>query len=458
MTEDVPVTERLAAFVADLRYEHLTEAAVDRLEQCLLDFVGITAFAGAQAESSEPFRQAVRSLAPRGGRATVVGEPRGYPAEYAALLNGAFAHTLDFDDTNLFGSLHPGAPVIAAALPLAEEADVSGRAFLEALAAGYEVTCRLGAALGQTAYDRGFHITAVAGIFGAVAAGAKILGLSAAETANALGLAVSQAAGSMQYLDNGAWNKRLHPGFAAHGALLTLALTRAGVLGASRAIEGRYGLLAGYTNAPRPDLALLDLGHRWVLAETAIKPYPSCRFTHGAIDAVLALREKVEVAERDRAALAIRLSPKAMQIVGEPAPNKVRPANIVDAQFSAYFQTAVAWLDGRVDWSSYSRLGDPRVEALTGRMRIEADPSVAIAGADVLVSANGTTAQIRVEQPLGEPECPVPWPRLVQKFESLARDVFGAARTAAIVAGVRELERARRISPWIHLLRHRARA
>ena len=189
----LPVTGELAAFVEALRWEEVPADARERLTQCLLDFVGITAFGGARAESSEPFRRAVRALAPRPGPGTVVGEPRGYPFPQAALLNGAFAHTLDFDDTNLFGSLHPGSPVIPAALALAEETGVSGRDLLAGLAAGYETACRVGAALGQTAYDRGFHVTAVAGIFGAVAAGARVLGLDRATTASAFGLALSQA-------------------------------------------------------------------------------------------------------------------------------------------------------------------------------------------------------------------------------------------------------------------------
>ncbi|MEK7863503.1 MAG: MmgE/PrpD family protein, partial [Chloroflexota bacterium] len=171
-------TLTLAEFVSALTIERVPPDAQDRLKQCLLDFIGVSAFAAVRAESSGPFRQAVRALAPRPGPGTVVGEARGYPFQYAALLNGAFAHTLDFDDTNLFGALHPGAPVIPAALAMAEQEGASGARFLEALAAGYEVACRVGAALGQTAYDRGFHITAVAGIFGAVAAGAKVVGLA----------------------------------------------------------------------------------------------------------------------------------------------------------------------------------------------------------------------------------------------------------------------------------------
>jgi 2-methylcitrate dehydratase PrpD len=447
------LTEELSRFVAALRYDDVPDDAVDRLKQCLLDFVGISAFAAARAESSGPFRQAVQALAPRPGPATVVGERRGYPYPYAALLNGAFAHTLDFDDTNLFGSLHPGAPVIAAALAIAEETDASGLAFLEALAAGYEVACRVGGALGQTAYDRGFHITPVAGIFGATAAGARLLGFDADRTANALGLALSQAAGSMQYLENGAWNKRLHPGFAAHDALVSLALTRAGVLGAACPIEGRYGLLAGYTNEPRPGLAAVDLGRRWILAETAIKPYPSCRLTHGAIDAVLSLREKFEPALLDRAAMTMRLSPKAVQIVGERLPNKIRPGNVVDGQFSVYFQGAVAWLDGRVDWDSYARLGDSRIVALAERITVVSDPLMTLAGAEVEVTAGGAVAQTRVEQPLGEPERPVPWEVLEQKFEGLAKGVLGAARSRRVSVAVRGLERHKRVRQWIRLLR-----
>ena len=455
MSDTLDRSLALAEFVAGLTYEQVPAGAVDRLKQCLLDFVGLAAFAAARAESSEPFRRAILTLAPRPGPGTVVGEARGYPWEYAALLNGAFAHTLDFDDTNLFGALHPGAPVIPAALAAAEQTAASGRALLESLAAGYEVACRVGGALGQTAYDRGFHITPVAGIFGAVAAGAKLFGLGAAEIASAFGIALSQAAGSMQYLENGAWTKRLHPGFAAHDALVSLALARAGVVGAARAIDGRYGLLAGYSNAPRPDLLLERLGERWVLAETAIKPYPSCRLTHGAIDAVLSLREKAGADARARASFDVRLSPKAVQIVGEALPHKVRPRNVVEGQFSVYFQAAVAWLDGRVDWTSYDRVGDGRIAALAARMRVTADEAVPLAGADVAVSIDGREMHARVEQPLGEPERPMPWTLIEEKFSGLATGVLGRARARAVIGSVRGLEAEVDVARWARLLRRR---
>jgi 2-methylcitrate dehydratase PrpD len=444
---------RLAEFAGRVSLDHLPAEALDRLRQCLLDFVGIAAFAAAGPESSGPFRAAVQALAPRPGPGTVVGESRGYPYQYAALLNGAFAHTLDFDDTNLFGALHPGAPVIPAALALAEREGVSGRRFLEALAAGYEVACRVGAALGPTAYDRGFHITAVAGIFGAVAAGARILELGPPRVLDAFGIALSQAAGSMQYLENGAWTKRLHPGLAAHDALVSLALAGAGVRGAARPLDGRYGLLAGYSNAPHPEHLVDGLGARWRLGETAIKPYPSCRLAHGAIDAALGLRGGVDAPARERASIEIRLSPKGYQIVGEPVPQKVRPGNTVEGQFSVYFQVAAAWLDGRVDWSSYGRLEDPRLHALMDRIRVKADETLPLAGGAVTVSADGREVSSRVEQPLGEPERPLPWALLEAKFEGLAAGPLGSARARAIARRVRALEGEERIAGWIRLLR-----
>jgi 2-methylcitrate dehydratase PrpD len=439
MTPGESATEALARFAVGIRYDALPQPVISRLRECFLDFVGISAFAAVHAETSAAFRSAIQALGPAGS-STVIGESRGYTYPYAALLNGTFAHTLDFDDTNLYGSLHPGAPVIAAAMAIAETANASGREFIEALAAGYEVTCRVGAALGPTAYDRGFHITAVAGIFGAVAAAAKLRKVSVDVAINAFGIAGSQAAGSMQYLDNGAWNKRLHPGFAAHDALTSLAFAQTGVLGASSPIEGRYGLLNGYSNSPRPELLSEELGARWALVETAIKPYPSCRFTHAAIDATLALRERFPPDGRATASLRVRLSPKAVQIVGERLPNKLRPQNIVDGQFSVYFQTATAWVDGSCDWQSYERLRAPELEALAERIHVEADPAIPFAGAEVSIECGGRTLVERFDEPLGEPQRPLSWEQVERKFLTMAGPVYGIPAAQALARRIRRLE------------------
>jgi 2-methylcitrate dehydratase PrpD len=421
-------TDTLAAFVVDTTLADVPEQAQTLLRGCFLDFIGNSAFASAKAESSPAIRSAARVLDTAGGQATAIGESRGYSWQIAALLNGAYAHTLDFDDTNQIQTGHPGAPVIAAALAEAERLDASGASFLEALAVGYEVCCRVGGAIGPSGYDRGFRITAISGIFGAVAAIAKLRGLNRETIANAFGLALSKASGSMQYLENGSWNKRIHPGFAAHDAIICATMAEAGVVGAAAAIEGRYGVLTSFTAAPRPDLLTDRLGKHWTLLKTAIKPYPSCRLTHAAIDAAIDLRTRFAAKDLPRASIRIGLSPVAMKIVGERLPAKLSPRNTVDAQFSIYFQVAAAWLDGEVAWSSYQRLGAADIDALAQRISADVVPDMRKAGAAFAVELDGTALSQTVEDPLGEPERPLGWNGLKAKFLSLAEPVYGAAR------------------------------
>jgi 2-methylcitrate dehydratase PrpD len=450
---DPAATIVLAQFAARLSFQELPQVVVSRLKECFLDNIGISAFAAVYAETSGPFRAAAQAMGAGEGLGTVIGESRGYPFAHAAFLNGAYAHTLDFDDTNLVGSLHPGASVVAAAIAAAERTNVDGSELIEALAAGYEVTCRVGAALGPTAYVRGFHITAVAGIFGAVVAAGKIHKMSPAVIANALGLAGSRAAGSMQYLDNGAWNKRLHPGFAAHDALFAIELAAAGVVGASAPLEGRLGLLHGYSNASDPTRLTTELGESWLLVETAIKPYPSCRFAHAAIDLALELRERVPADALAKSQLSFRLSKTAMDIVATRERNKLNPGNIVEAQFSLYFQVAVAWLDGGFDWKSYERIGAPDVVAFMATMNAEVDDRISFAGAQIVVEQGGMTFNEHVDAPLGEPQRPLSWDQLEQKFLSMAGPVYGEKRSRGIAARIRRLEEEPAISDLIRSFR-----
>lgn len=448
--DGISATDALARFVEETSFADLPGQAVAMLRGCFLDFLGNSAFASAHGESSAAVRAAIARLDAADGPATAIGEARGYSLQYAALLNGTFAHTLDFDDTN---QGHPGAPVISAALVEAERIDATGITFLEALAVGYEIYCRVGAAIGVAGYDRGFHITAIAGIFGAVAAVSKLRGLDRATIGNAFGLALSKASGSMQYLENGSWNKRLHPGFAAHDAILCTTMAEAGVIGAAAAIEGRYGVLTSFTGAPQPALLTDGLGNQWMLLRTAIKPYPSCRFTHAAIDAAIELRGQFSAADLTRATIRIGLSPVAMKIVGERLPAKLDPRNNVDAQFSVYFQTAAAWLDGKVEWSSYERLGAPDIVAQAQRITTHVDPTMKKIGSSFAVALNGAELARTVDHPLGEPEQPLDWSGLKAKFLSLAEPVYGRAQADAIGQAVKSLGHTSGMSELVKRLR-----
>lgn len=444
-------TRRLAAFAAHIALADVPDEVRTRLMQCLLDFIGVAGAGSVQAESSAAIRTALRAMA-AGGDCTVVGDVEPWPAPYAALLNGTYAHSLDFDDTHIASGLHPGAAVIPAALAIAERSGASGAELLSALTVGYEVCCRVGAALGHGAYHHGFHPTAVAGLFGATAAAGRLLRLDADRIADAFGLAGSMAAGSMQYLVNGAENKRLHPGLAAHNAVLAVTFAAAGVRGASDAIEGDLGLLHGYSHEPRVELLTTGLGSDWLAAGTGIKPYPSCRLTHGAVDAALAMRNELGGAPPPGAAICLAISPAAAMLVGGDDPRKRAPENSVDGQFSAVFQATVALLDGRVDWKSYHRIGDPDVRGLAAAIELVTDDSLPEAGAVLTVadgrreSSSTPETSIRVEEPSGEPGTSLSWHLVRTKYEGLTGDrlpgrVADSIADLASVTSVRALLR-----------------
>src|SRR5271165_3331080 len=260
------VTSQLAEFCASIKLAALPPEVVTRARFLVLDLVGNIVRARHDAESTASFVSTIRAMGMATGNSGVFGDAARYSPVGAAFLNGALAHSLDFDDTHAAGSLHPGAPVIPAALAAGEMVGASGADVLAAIVAGYEITCRVALALpAGEHYDRGFHPTATCGAFGAAAAAGRVFGLDAAGVASALGIALSQAAGSLQFLANGAWTKRFQVGWAAMNGLAAATMAREGVKGAAEAIEGKHGFLHAYAPNPIPDRALKDLGREFEL-------------------------------------------------------------------------------------------------------------------------------------------------------------------------------------------------
>jgi 2-methylcitrate dehydratase PrpD len=439
---DIPVTKLFAQFVSSTTYRGLSSTVKSKLKELLLDYIGVASGAAVQSESSKPILTAILSLGAKGSN-TVICKGRSFTAPYAALLNGAFGHSFDFDDTHLAGVLHPGVSVIPAALAEAETRQASGEELLTSLAVGYEVTCRLSLALVDKAYARGFHNTGTAGIFGAVAAIAKLRHLPADIVEMAFGIAGSKAAGSMQYLENGSWNKRLHPGFAAHDAFLCVALAEAGVLGATKIMEGKFGFLHAYTTNENIDYAALTrkFGSEWAFMATALKPFPGCRMTHTAIEVAGNMCGKhVTVQEIEKVTVAIK--PTMWNVVGVPLPNKIHPQNEVDAQFSIYYQTAVALIDGsNTGWQVYSRMQDQDVHDLLDKITVVKDDS--FKGMETRLTVrwkNGREKTDTLEAPLGEHENPFSRQKVDAKYMSLAGPVYGEKKAKQIMAMVDAVE------------------
>ena len=430
-------TFTLAAFASGLSLADMPPAAAERAKALALDLLASAVRARAEAESTPAVLAAIARLGLDGpGPCTVMGDPRGYAPPVAALLNGVLGHSLDFDDTHAESSLHPSAPVVPAALAAGELARADGATVLAAIVAGYEVCCRLGLALDPAAhYARGFHPTATAGTFGAAAAAARVLGLDASQIASAFGVAGSQAAGSLQFLANGAWNKRWQVGAAAMNGLTAAMLAREGFLGAAEAIEGRHGLLAGYSGAPRPERATLGLGRDWETLRIGVKPYPNCRYTHAALDGLLTLRRRHGLSAADVASVEIGLHRNGMVLVGEPEADKRRPRNVVEGQFSMPFAAAVALDQGRFGWDDYRRLGESAIDALCDRILVRQDDGLEAEsghpfGARVRVVTAGDAFEIIVPHPPGEPESFPDAAATAGKFLTLAGPVLGGRAQA----------------------------
>ncbi|MFB6281485.1 MAG: MmgE/PrpD family protein [Haloferacaceae archaeon] len=440
-------TGTLVDHALSVRYADLPAEVRDRLKRHLLDTLGVALGGRAVAASSPAVGAAVERLAGGGNAALDLGTGRRRPAADAALANGTYAHSLDFDDTHRESSLHPGAPTVPAALAVAERDGADAERALAGIAAGYDVTCAVGRAVDPDAhYDRGFHVTATCGTFGAAAAAGVVAGLSREELAAAFGIAGSQAAGSLQFLENGAWNKRLHPGLAARRGVEAVALAAEGFRGASAPLEGTHGFLAGYSDAPRPD-AVADVGERHAVMETALKPYPCCRYVHAAIDALLDLAGAVDPSAVER--ITLDLPGPGVTLTGDPIDRKRRPENLVDCQFSAPFCAALALTHGEAGLSAFvdasGGLADPDLRRLMDATEVVTTDAVADRfpeqwAARVVVD-DGRRHERFVETARGEPEAPLDWPAIEAKLDDLAAAAGIPDGTAdRLAAAVRDVE------------------
>lgn len=439
-------TATLAAYVANLNYQDIPAEVLERAKVLTLDFLGSAIRARSEAESTPSLLKMLETLSlDTKGCSTVFGDAKTWTPAVAALLNGALGHSLDFDDTHADSSLHPSAPVVPAAFAVGEVVGAPGRDVLTAIVAGYEVCCRLGNALDPTShYARGFHPTATAGTFGAAAAAAKLFRLSEPQIIAAFGVAGSQAAGSLQFLMNGAWNKRYQVGAAAMNGVIAATLARNDFVGATESVEGKHGLLAGYTDAPHPDKAVAGLGKTYETMKIGVKPYPSCRYTHAAIDALIAMRREHNLTPDQVKRVEIGLHRNGITLTGDAA-TKRHPTSIVGGQFSMFFTGALALDQGSFGWDDYNRLGDAAIDALADRFDVVQDDRLEVGrthpfGARVSITTEDVVHERLYADPSGEPTSFPDAQAMQQKFLTLARPVLNA-RADKFADAIMTLER-----------------
>lgn len=439
------VTATLAHFCSTLKVDALPEAVVPRVRALVLDLLGCIIRANTDAPSAAALKSGALALGMGGSQATVFGDDRTWHPVGAAFLNAALGHALDFDDTHAPSTLHPAAPVIPAAFAAATISGASGADMVAGIVAGYEATCRIGLALpAGDHYARGFHPTATCGVFGAAAAAGRILGLDAAGIESALGIALSQCAGSLQFLTDGAWTKPFQVGWASKAGLSAALMAREGYRGPTGALEGRHGFLQAYAPSPDPERVCQDLGQVFETMATGIKPYPSCRYGHAGIDAVLALRAEHGLLPEKIDNITYGLSRAGLLLVGAPIEAKRNPTNLVGAQFSAPFVLSMALATGEMTWDSYARLEDPIVRGLMRKVDCVHDPDIeaefpANMSGRITIEACGQRHEKTVIVPLGEPANFLSEDALFAKFAGLAHPVIGE-RLHRLAEAVNRLE------------------
>jgi 2-methylcitrate dehydratase PrpD len=390
----------------------------------LLDTIGC----GLAAVGRGAMEPATRLVTEQGGvpDATLLGDPARAPAAMAALANGTRCHALDFDDTHEAGICHVSTVLAPAALAVGERQEASGGETLEAFAIGSEVALRVAVAAAEGLYARGFHPTPVCGAFGAAAATARLAGLSVTETANALGIVGSFAAGLLEFLSDGSETKPLHAGWAAQSGVQAALLARAGATGPATVLEGAFGVLASFADVDDAAGVTSDLGTRWETERVAIKAYPMCHFSHSPVAALAELATERRLSPADVAGIVATVPAEGVALVLEPIEGKRAPATVYDAKFSLPYCLAHQLARGDVGLTAFEEepVADPGLRELAAKVtgdgwRAGGAPS-RFAGAVRVETSSGETLERLVTHPPGSPQNPLPPAEVLRKFRANA--------------------------------------
>lgn len=441
------IAHEIAEYCYELTFQRLPDEVIDRVKYLFLDFIGV-ACRGSNSDSSKIMYRFIKKMGK--GKGIIIGTKERSPYLFSALANGTAGHAIEMDDVNNESSLHPGVVVFPSALATCEMIGSNGKKFVEAVVIGYEVMIRLGKAIGPAeSYARGFHPTGTCGAFGSCTASAKTLGLRAEKIANAMGIAGSQAAGSMEYLSQGAWTKRFHAGWAAHSGMIAALLAKEGFKGPTSIIEGRDGFLHAYSDGANVHKVLEGIGSGFEILRTSIKPHACCRYMQPPIDAILKIVKEHDLRPDQVEKVRLGLLSAGASLIAEPLEIKYAPRSIVDAQFSMPFGAAVALLYRKAGLEEFqlSRIRSDDVKAMMKKVEYAVNPELDKSfpkqwGAIAEIFTNdGKRYFTKIEYPKGDPENPLSWEEVIEKFHDLSGQFLTKKRRIKIIEQVRNLEK-----------------
>jgi len=436
---DACATRQLAEVLASTTPGDLTADSLSHAHRAVLDWLG-SALAGSIEAPARMAQQVAASLG-RSDDCTIFSGGRGSAAA-AALANGVASHILELDDIHKGSTVHAAAPIVPAALAVAEREHASGNAFLTAVVLGYEAAFRIGEAVNPSHYQF-WHPTGTVGTFGAAVAAGRLLNLTPDQMLHALGSAGTQAAGLWEFNADGAMSKHLHPGKAAMNGVLSADLARAGFTGASRILEGDRGFFAAMTESYDASRVTDGLGTAWKIGENGYKLHACCGHTHTAIDVTIGMRNgggwSPNQPVTDISAVDVETYGPGYEIVKE-----LNPQTPYQAKFSMAYCVAAALLEGQVGLEQFASdrfcaigVCEPAIARLLPRIRVTVAPDLtaqypAAWPTRVAVTLRGrTTLEGAARYPLGNAENPVDTRQLEAKMAGLLEPRFGAADARA---------------------------
>jgi 2-methylcitrate dehydratase PrpD len=442
------MSEILAGFAANLRFEDIPATVVQRAEDLFLDWFG-SALAGKNARPVETLECFAKSMGPAAGASEVLVSRRTTSPLFAALVNGAASHFAEQDDVHNGSVFHPGTVVFPPVLAVAQSLGSSGRDLLTAAVAGYEAGIRVGEFLGRSHY-KVFHTTGTAGTIAAAAATGNLLGLTPDRMLNAFGSAGTQAAGLWEFLRDAADSKQLHTAKAAADGLLSAYLAQHGFTGAKRIFDGPQGMAAGMSTDADPAKLTSQLGERWALTETSFKFHACCRHTHPAADALLQVITDHNLPPGQITHVTAHVHQAAIDVLGAVDV----PQSVHQAKFSMGTVLGLIAFFHRAGLKEFhDHYADPRIAAFREKVAMAFDPEVDRAyparwiGKVTVETIDGRVLHGRIDEPRGDPGNTLTRAEIEEKALGLA-DFTGAATPAemeSIFGKVRELTRSPRV-------------
>ncbi|TGV06860.1 MmgE/PrpD family protein [Alcaligenaceae bacterium 429] len=398
-------SRQLAEFAANLRYEDIPAAVIERTQALFLDTLA-SIIAGASTRPVQTIDRVSTHMRPDHGPSEILVSAAHSSPFFAAMINAAAAHVVEQDDLHNSSVLHPAAVVFPPALAVTQDLKKSGKDLLTAAVAGYEVGIRVGEFLGRSHYQI-FHTTATVGTLAAAATAGNLLRLDHEQMLHAFGSAGTQAAGLWEFLRDAADSKQLHTAHAASSGLWSAYLAQAGFTGASQILEGKKGMAAGMSSDSDVTRLVDGLGTRWALSETSFKFHASCRHTHPSADALLQVIREHNLAVSDIEQVTTHVHQGAIDVLGAVT----NPQTVHQSKFSMGTVLALVALFGKADLTTFDQqaLQNTAVADFRDRVHMVLDEEVDSAyprrwiGKVSVRTTDGRTLQTRVDEPKGDP-------------------------------------------------------